>query len=85
MWHGYSAAPTSSSQAPPHISNLPNMAEVQNQPASIPESKIESRADKDALIIRLDELLEEYLHTLDQYQKTREQLSTQLSSVHPYM
>jgi septal ring factor EnvC (AmiA/AmiB activator) len=59
-----------------------NMAEVQSQSASIVESIIESQADKDALISRLDELLEKYLRTLDQYQKTREQLSKQLSSVH---
>jgi septal ring factor EnvC (AmiA/AmiB activator) len=59
-----------------------NMAEVQSQSASIVESIIESQADKDALISRLDELLEKYLRTLDQYQKTREQLSKQLSLVH---
>jgi hypothetical protein len=81
MWHGHSRAPTSSCQAPLHSSKSLNMAEVQSQSASIPESKIESQTDKDALIIRLDELLENYLHTLDQYQKTREQLSKQLSSV----
>jgi septal ring factor EnvC (AmiA/AmiB activator) len=58
------------------------MAEVQVQPAPIAESTLENQAeDKDALIIRLDELLEKYLHTLDAYQKTREQLSKQLSSV----
>lgn len=58
------------------------MAEVQTLPAALPDSKAESRVDdKDALIVRLDELLEKYLHTLDQYQKTREQLSKQLSSV----
>jgi seryl-tRNA synthetase len=58
------------------------MAELQSQPAAVVDSKIESQSvDKDALIIRLDELLEKYLHTLDEYQKTREQLSKQLSSV----
>jgi chromosome segregation ATPase len=59
-----------------------DMAEVQSQSASNPEPKVQNReADKDALINRLDELLEKYLHTLDEYQKTREQLSKQLSSV----
>jgi hypothetical protein len=58
------------------------MTEVQSQPAVMPESKVESHsADKDVLIARLDELLEKYLHTLDEYQKAREQLSKQLSSV----
>lgn len=37
------------------------------------------RAEK--LMLKLDDLLEEYLNLLDQYQKTRQQLSTQLSSV----
>jgi seryl-tRNA synthetase len=61
------------------------MAEVQSQPAPVPESKVESKTeDKDALIVRLDELLEKYLHTLDEYQKSREQLSKQLSSVSYY-
>jgi hypothetical protein len=58
------------------------MAEVQFQPAAVTESQIESQSvDKDALIMRLDELLEKYLHTLDEYQKIREQMSKQLSSV----
>jgi hypothetical protein len=58
------------------------MAEVQSQPMDVPESKLESQAaDKDTLIARLDELLEKYLYTLDEYQKARELLSKQLSSV----
>jgi hypothetical protein len=58
------------------------MAQVQIQPNPIAESRVEDQAEnKDALIIRLDELLEKYLHTLDAYQKAREQLSKQLSSV----
>jgi hypothetical protein len=57
------------------------MAEVQIQPAPIVENQAEKPEDKDALIVRLDELLEKYLHTLDEYQKTRDQLSKQLSSV----
>ncbi|KAF3000712.1 hypothetical protein E8E13_002829 [Curvularia kusanoi] len=36
--------------------------------------------DKDALITRLDALLEQYLHTLDEYEKLMQQLSKQLSS-----
>jgi deoxyribodipyrimidine photolyase len=58
------------------------MAEVQSHPAQNSEPKVQSHeGDKDALINRLDELLEKYLHTLDEYQKTRDQLSKQLSSV----
>jgi hypothetical protein len=67
-----------------HIS-LPffwTMAETQSQPAVMPEFNAERHAvDKDTLIARLDELLEKYLHTLDEYQKAREQFSKQLSSV----
>lgn len=59
-----------------------DMTEVQSQPHIVFEAKTEtSSADKDALISRLDDLLEQYLHTLDRYQKTHEQLSKQLSSV----
>jgi hypothetical protein len=70
-------------QAPLHkLSSFRMMAEVQAQPAPISESKTENQAeDKDALIVRLDELLEKYLHTLDEYQNTRGLLSKQLSSV----
>jgi hypothetical protein len=58
------------------------MAEVENRQQSIPVAEMQNQsADKDALIARLDELLEKYLHTLDEYQKTREALSKQLSSV----
>ncbi|KAF2820045.1 hypothetical protein CC86DRAFT_124571 [Ophiobolus disseminans] len=57
------------------------MAQVQSQPNALPETKSEVPAvEKDALITRLDSLLEQYLHTLDKYQKTREQLSKQLSA-----
>lgn len=58
------------------------MVEVQSP--TVPHSRTEvdsHEADKAALIVRLDELLEKYLHTLDAYQKTRDQLSKQLSSV----
>jgi len=57
------------------------MTEVQPQPSTIFESKAGNSIDKDALISRLDELLEQYLHKLDEYQKAREQLSKQLSFV----
>lgn len=58
------------------------MAEIQSQPAVAAKSELGSHvADKDVLVARLDELLEKYLHTIDEYQKTREQLSKQLSSV----
>lgn len=33
------------------------------------------------LMLKLDDLFEQYLNLLDQYQKARQQLSTQLSSV----
>lgn len=38
-------------------------------------------SERESLIVRLDELLEKYLDTLDQYQKARQQLTTHLSSV----
>lgn len=37
--------------------------------------------EKDTLITQLDELLERYLHTLNEYEKVRRELSKQLSSV----
>lgn len=61
------------------------MAEVENSlPAAAAISGTVSQqpgADKDALITRLDTLLEQYLHNLDQYEKLTQQLSKQLSSV----
>jgi hypothetical protein len=64
------------------LSNIVAMAEVEIQQPSISVADMETEStDKDALVTRLDELLEKYLHTLDEYQKTREQLSMQLSSV----
>ncbi|KAF2131974.1 hypothetical protein P153DRAFT_182386 [Dothidotthia symphoricarpi CBS 119687] len=59
------------------------MAEIQASPVLAPESipNVDNSEDeKKALLIRLDDLLEEYLNTLDEYQKAREQLSKQLSS-----
>jgi molybdenum-dependent DNA-binding transcriptional regulator ModE len=39
---------------------------------------------KDALVSRLDEMLEDYLNTLDAYQQAHQQLTQHLSSVrHP--
>ncbi|KAH7079300.1 hypothetical protein BKA63DRAFT_563941 [Paraphoma chrysanthemicola] len=57
------------------------MAEVQSQSAPSPKSAHGGgNSEKDALVAKLDQLLEKYLHTLDEYQKAREQLSKQLSS-----
>lgn len=54
------------------------MAENVVQLAS--EQKFETM-DKASLLMRLDELLEKYLNTLDLYQNARQQLTTQLTSV----
>lgn len=54
------------------------MADVEPQVAVKPTIQ---GPEKAALLLRLDELLEAYLDTLDRYQKARQQLSTQLSSV----
>lgn len=41
-----------------------------------------SRGDgAEKLMLKLDDLFEQYLNLLDQYQKARQQLSAQLSSV----
>ncbi|KAH8719399.1 hypothetical protein GQ44DRAFT_623606 [Phaeosphaeriaceae sp. PMI808] len=57
------------------------MADVQSRPAAELEPDCEPQSkDKDALIARLDNLLEHYLNTLDQYQKAQDYLSKQLSS-----
>ncbi|KAF1975595.1 hypothetical protein BU23DRAFT_588544 [Bimuria novae-zelandiae CBS 107.79] len=53
------------------------MADVEVQKAPIANHAVTSRDD---LIARLDELLEQYLHTLDAYQKAQQQLAKQLSS-----
>lgn len=61
---------------------LLSMAEVQSSlPANAAPAMPTSGVDKDALIARLDTLLEQYLHTLDSYEKLMQQLSKQLSSV----
>ncbi|KAH7381633.1 hypothetical protein BKA66DRAFT_530897 [Pyrenochaeta sp. MPI-SDFR-AT-0127] len=59
------------------------MAEVQSSPSQIPGARPETERaekDKDALVAQLDQLLERYLHTLDEYEKVRQELSKQLSS-----
>ncbi|KAH7405743.1 hypothetical protein DE146DRAFT_779065 [Phaeosphaeria sp. MPI-PUGE-AT-0046c] len=57
------------------------MAEVQSQPLETERSEPGSQAaDREALVARLDVLLEKYLHTIDAYQKAREQLAKQLAS-----
>jgi hypothetical protein len=54
------------------------MVTTMEQHISDPSNK-EGGVEK--LILKLDDLLEQYLNLLDQYQTTRQQLSTQLSSV----
>ena len=62
---------------------LIGMAEVQTRVPTEPVAGTarSSGVDKDALITRLDALLEQYLYTLDSYEKLMQQLSKQLSSV----
>jgi hypothetical protein len=45
---------------------------------------LRSGESAEKLMVRLDDLFEEYLNLLDQYQTTRQQLSTQLSSVRSF-
>jgi hypothetical protein len=70
---------------PPHIyctSSVQIMTEVQNPAESLPQSSIDTQSpEQNALVSQLDELLEQYLNTLDEYQKVRAELSKQLSSV----
>ncbi|KAJ4346121.1 hypothetical protein N0V95_005674 [Ascochyta clinopodiicola] len=49
-------------------------------PTAVPNVAQSSNAEKDKLITRLDTLLEQYLHTLDEYEKLTQQLSAQLST-----
>jgi hypothetical protein len=42
---------------------------------------LSSGSEKDELVLRLDDLLERYLHTLDAYQKAQQQLTQHLSAV----
>jgi hypothetical protein len=57
------------------------MADVQIRDGKGIEARDARGADRDVLVARLDELLERYLYTLDEYQKLREQLSKNLSAV----
>lgn len=58
------------------------MAEVQSEPVAAADSETGGQiVDRGALLVRLDELLEKYLHTLDEYQNLRLQLMKQLKSV----
>jgi transcriptional regulator of aromatic amino acid metabolism len=83
MWHGgYGGILSLQDNHFYRFATSHTMAEVQSQPVAIPQSDSTSAsAGKDALVARLDELLEQYLHTLDEYQKARVQLSNQLSAV----
>jgi hypothetical protein len=56
------------------------MAEVETQQVSDISEK-SGGSDKAVLLERLDELLEQYLHTLDSYQKAQQELASNLSSV----
>lgn len=47
-------------------------------------AELPRNVEREPLIQQLDELLERYLHTLDEYEKVSKELSEQLSSVtHP--
>ncbi|KAG9202089.1 hypothetical protein G6514_004757 [Epicoccum nigrum] len=58
------------------------MEQVQNSVLSAPIAGTAQSfgVDKDALVTRLDALLEQYLYTLDEYEKLMRQLSKKLSS-----
>ena len=58
------------------------MADVQDLPGKLSHVHLkQQKGEKDDLIVQLDELLERYLHTLDEYEKVQRELSKQLSSV----
>jgi hypothetical protein len=57
------------------------MADVQIRDSEGIEAHDARGANRDVLVARLDELLERYLYTLDEYQKLGEQLSKSLSAV----
>ena len=61
------------------------MTDIQNTLPELSNTRLDGfgtqRTEKDALIAQLDELLERYLHTLDEHEKIRRELSKQLSSV----
>jgi hypothetical protein len=52
--------------------------------SAVPSVNSDASVDKDALITRLDTLLEQYLNTLDEYERLVQQLAKQLSSVSPF-
>jgi hypothetical protein len=56
-------------------------AEAPSPAEAVLSVKADASVDKDALITRLDALLEQYLNTLDEYEKLMQQLAKQLSSV----
>lgn len=62
----------------PHVYRTSIMTEV----LSTQHSRVAPAASNhEELLLKLDGLLEHYLHLLDEYQTAREQLSRQLSSV----
>ncbi|KAF2034458.1 hypothetical protein EK21DRAFT_56800 [Setomelanomma holmii] len=57
------------------------MTDIQSRPTDMSQPVHSSTsAERNTLVARLDELLEKYLHTLDEYQKARQELSKQLSA-----
>jgi len=65
---------------PQHYSEKAEMM-TEIQEVSLNRAEIAARRDKDDLLDCLDDLLEHYLHTLHEYHKVMNELSTQLSSV----
>ncbi len=58
------------------------MTEIQELSKDLSETQLESQnSEKLELVAHLDELLEKYLRTLDEYDKAQRQLWKQLSSV----
>lgn len=57
------------------------MTEVQEAVSALSLNEENNQTERDVLIVRLDELLEEYLNKLDEYEKARDELSKQLSAV----
>ena len=58
------------------------MTEVEDSTRLLSEGHFKPHSsEKDDLVAQLDQLLERYLHTLDEYDKLQRDLSKQLSSV----
>ncbi len=58
------------------------MTDIQELSKDLPETHLKSQnSEKLELVAHLDELLEKYLRTLDEYDKAQRQLWKQLSSV----